>query len=436
MPACCGPAKRRWPSPGREEAPTPPRSSCQPTPKTSWTWRSWNCSASRAGRGRADAVTTPKQRILHVYKDYYPVVGGIENHIRLLAEGQAAQGRQVAVLATSLTSRTVVEERGGVQVFKAGRAATVASMPISITLPIMLGRLRPHITHLHFPYPLGETAQLLFGRGRPTVITYHSDVVRQQGWLRLYEPILRRVLRRADCILATSPNYIQSSSYLQAVRDRCQVVPLGIEVARFRAAPAAAVADLRARFGAPLYLFVGRLRYYKGLPHLLQALQGLPGHLVVVGEGAMRSTWEHEARQLGVADRVHFVGEVEDEDLPTYYHACDLFILPATQRSEAFGAVLLEAMASGRPVISTELGTGTSWVNQDGETGLVVPPADPQALRGAMERLMDDEALRTRLGQEALRHAQGFDVRALVEQVLAVYDEVLSGPKTHRWDKE
>lgn len=365
-------------------------------------------------------------RILHVYKDYDPVLGGIENHIRLLAEGQAARGHQVAVLVTSLTPRTTVEDRGGVRVIKAGRAMTLSSTPISLSLPVYLARLRPDITHLHFPYPLGEVAHLLFGQGRPTVITYHSDVVRQQGWLRLYRPLLWRVLRRADRIIATSPHYVATSPYLREVADRCRVIPLGIEVARFAQANPEAVRALRGRFGAPLLLFVGRLRYYKGLPHLLRALQGVPeARLVVVGDGPMRSTWEAEAQGLGVADRVHFVGEVGQEELPAYYHACDLFVLPADQRSEAFGAVLLEAMASGRPVISTELGTGTSWVNRHGETGWVVPPADPEALGQAVRHLLEDEPLRWRLAEGARRRAWEFDVQAMVDRVLMLYREVL-----------
>ncbi|MBC7225244.1 MAG: glycosyltransferase [Anaerolineae bacterium] len=372
-------------------------------------------------------------RILHVYKDYDPVLGGIENHIRLLAEGQTARGHKVAVLVTSLTTRTTVEDRGGVRVIKAGRALTLSSTPISLSLPVYLARLRPDITHLHFPYPLGEVAHLLFGRGRPTVITYHSDVVRQQGWLRFYRPFLRRILRRADRIIATSPHYVATSPYLRDVADRCRVIPLGIEVARFAQADPEAVRALRDRFGAPLLLFVGRLRYYKGLPHLLRALQGLPeARLVVVGDGPMRSAWEAEALALNLAGRVHFVGEVGQDELPAYYHACDLFVLPADQRSEAFGAVLLEAMASGRPVISTELGTGTSWVNRHGETGWVVPPADSEALRQAIQRLLEDEPLRQRLGEEARRWAQEFDVQALVDRVLALYEEVLEGRATLR----
>ncbi|MGQ9585474.1 MAG: glycosyltransferase [Anaerolineae bacterium] len=368
-------------------------------------------------------------RILHVYKDYYPVVGGIENHVRLLAEGQAARGHKVIVLVASLTPRTTVEDLGGVRVVKAGRAATISSTPISLSLPAYLARLRPDITHLHFPYPLGEVAHFLLGRGRPTVITYHSDVVRQQGWLRLYRPLLWRVLRRADRIIATSPHYMHSSPYLRELADRCRVIPLGIEVARFGQAPSEAVARLRERFGVPLVLFVGRLRYYKGISYLLQAMADLPGHLGIVGEGPMRSEWEREASELGLAGRVHFVGEVADEDLPTYYHACDLFVLPATQRSEAFGAVLLEAMAAGRPVVSTELGTGTSWVNRDGETGWVVPPADPMALREAMAHLLQDEELRRQMGEAGRQRAEDFDVGLLVDRVLALYKEVLDHRK-------
>ena len=165
-------------------------------------------------------------------------------------------------------------------------------------------------------------------------------------------------------------------------------MPLGIDVAPFDRVDAGEIAALRERFPGPLLLFVGRLRYYKGLNYLITAMQDVPATLLVVGDGPMRREWEELARRLGVADRVHFEAGVANADLPAYYHAADLFVLPSCQRSESFGIVLLEAMASRLPAISTELGTGTSWVNQHGETGLVVPPADSAALAAAARTLL------------------------------------------------
>jgi len=365
-------------------------------------------------------------RVLHVYKDYFPVVGGIENHVRLLAERQAAMGLDVTVLVTSRTRRTEQVSLNGVRLIRAARLATVASTPISAMLFVWLRRLRPDIVHLQFPYPVGEVANLLVGRAARTVISYQSDVVRQKGWLRLYRPVLWQVLRRADCLIASTPNYVESSPYLSRLRDKVEVIPLGIDATPFlRESPAAR--EIRARYGAPLLLFVGRLRYYKGLDWLIRAMPRIPATLLVVGTGPMEAAWRQLAHDTGVADRVVFAGDVSDEDLPAYYQACDVFVLPASERSEAYGLVQLEAMASARPVICTELGTGTSYVNRHGETGLVVPPRDPDALADACNRLIADAALRREMGARGRARVQAeFTAERMVERVVALYGRLLA----------
>jgi glycosyltransferase involved in cell wall biosynthesis len=360
-------------------------------------------------------------KVLHIYKDYHPVLGGIENHIRVLAEAQAAAGHQVIVLVCDPGQHTRIRELNGVKVIKAGRLTTVASMPISLTQPVILARLRPDVVHIHSPYPLGEVSNWLIGRGKVTIITYHSDVVRQQRWLRLYGPLLRRVLRAADRIIATSPRYIETSPWLWPVREKCVVVPLGVDMTRFMA--------VQQPYAGPFtLLFVGRLRYYKGLDTLLQALTHVPeARLTVVGEGPMREKWEALSQSLGLTDRVVFAGEVEDADLARWYHRAHLFVLPANTRAEAFGTVLLEAMAAGLPCITTEVGTGTSWVVQHGITGLVVPPRNPEALAGAIRQLLTDPDVRWRMGRRGQQRArQEFSQQRMVQGVMDLYQAMLA----------
>ncbi len=365
--------------------------------------------------------------ILHIYKDYYPVLGGIENHVRALAEAQACRGHKVTVLVTNPGLATVRQVLNGVQVIKAGRLLTVASTPLSLALPRELTRLHADIAHVHMPYPVGETANWLWRRARRTVATYHSDVVRQRGWLRLYAPVLRRVLQSADAIAVTSPQYLATSPFLRPVALKCRLIPLGIDTEHYRTADPERVAALRARLGQPLLLFVGRLRYYKGLQYLLQALPALPGvHLAVVGSGPMEAAWKALAAALGLDDRVHFVGDAPDEDLPAYHHASDCFVLPACERGEAYGLVQIEAMAAGRPVICTELGTGTSYVNRHGETGLVVPARDPQALAAACRELLADPERRRAMGERGRERARvEFGMEKMVERVEAWYRDVV-----------
>ncbi len=361
-------------------------------------------------------------KILHLYKDYYPVLGGIENHVKVLAEAQAAAGHQVTVLVCDPGRRTRTETLNGVAVIKAGRLMTAASMPLSFAQPWIAARLHPDIVHVHSPYPLGEVTAWLLKPRTPLVITHHSDVVRQQGWLRLYGPLLRRVLRHADRILATSPRYIAASPWLNPVEGKCAVIPLGVDAQRFR--PPAEPFD-----GPPTLLAVGRLRYYKGLDALLRALTSLPDvHLNIVGTGPMEAEWRTLSQTLGLQERVRFLGEVDDDALPDQYHRAHLFVLPANARSEAFGTVLLEAMASGLPCVSTEVGTGTSWVVQDGVTGCVVPPNDPAALVEAIRGLLETPGVLETMGCAArVRVEEEFTQERMIERVMRVYESLLQG---------
>ncbi len=371
--------------------------------------------------------------ILHIYKDYPPVVGGIENHIRWLAQAQAARGHEVTVLVTNPAGMETTEDvEQGVRIIRAARIATLASTPLSPSLPRLLFRQHPDVVHLHFPYPLGEISQWLLRRGRATVMTYHSDVVRQARFLRLYGPLLKAVLRSMDRILATSEPYIASSPWLRPLASKCTVVPLAIDVNRFSSFHTEQVAYIHRRFPGPLLLFVGRLRYYKGLDYLIQAMARVNATLLIIGSGPEAARLGALSYELGLASKIHFLGDISDALLPAYYQAADIFVLPSSHRSEAFGLVLLEAMAAGKPLITTELGTGTSWVNQHGVTGLVVPPRDPMALSQAIQELLEDGPKRVAMGKQARARArQEFDLPVLVDRVLGIYEEVLRGARPH-----
>ena len=365
-------------------------------------------------------------RVLHIYKDYYPVLGGIENHIKMLAEGQVRRGLDVTVLVTHPAAGADERLIEGVRVVRVKRLATVASTPLSLSLFVRAARTPVDITHLHFPYPLGEAANLLFGRGKKTVITYHSDVIRQRNMLRFYRPLLWRVLRGADRIIATSPQYIRSSAYLSQLAEKCEVVPLGVPLERFSQVDADQVVALRAQHPGHIVLFVGRLRYYKGLSYLMDAMREVDATLLIAGCGPMETEWRRYAAALPWGERIVFCGEVPDELLPAYYQTCDVFVLPASERSEAFGAVQVEAMAAGKPVVCTELGTGTSFVNENEKTGLVVPARDPVSLSTAINRLLADEELRARLGAAARTRAWAeFSEEVMVDRVIGVYRSLL-----------
>jgi len=367
--------------------------------------------------------------ILHIYKDYFPVLGGIENHLRSLAEAQAVLGHQVTVLVTNPGMRTVTQEVNGVRVIFAGRLATVASTPVSPALFAWARRLKADVAHLHFPHPPGEVANLVFHPARRTVISYHSDVVRQARLMRFYRPVLARVLRQADAILVGSPP-MRQSAYLADHQAKVRLVPYGIPVARFRARPPETeLARIRAKYfrgdthAYPRLIFVGRLRYYKGLDTLIRALPAIRARLIIAGSGPMAAAWQALARATGVADRIDWLGEVPDADLPLLYHSADLFVLPASHPSEAFGLVQVEAMSAGLACVTTEVGTGTSWVVQDGITGRVVSPNHPAALAEAINSLLSDPDRRSQMGRAAAERARAeFDESIMIDRILRIYE--------------
>ena len=374
-------------------------------------------------------------KITHIYKDYYPVFGGVENYIRVLAEAQASRGHEVTVLVNSLSARPDRSMVNGVRLIKAARHLNVQSAPISAEFPALVGKhtAQTDIVHLHAPYPIGEACNLWFGRGKRTVISWHSDIVRQKSLLRVYAPVLRQVLAKVDCIIPASEAYARSSIWLSDKLDKCRIVPYGIDAERFNDQRSEAALSLRQRLLAPylpaqplLVLGVGRLRYYKGFDDVIRAIARLPNAIAVIaGIGPMAAELKALAAQLQVTDRIIFPGEPSDAELPLYFQAADVYAMPSNSRAESFGIATLEAMACGLPAITTEIGTATSWINQDGITGFVVPPLKPDALAVAIEKLQNVTERRRMSMAARARVLQEFTWQKMVERVEQVYRELL-----------
>ena len=369
-------------------------------------------------------------RILYTYKDYYPILGGIENHIKQVAEGMRQRGSDTSVLVTNTGKQTVTEAIDGIPVVKSGRQLNVSSAPVSFGFFPQLHRLSKDvdIVHAHAPYPPGELAQLLAGRSKRFVISYHSDIVRQRVLGAIYAPLLRIVLRSAKLIAAATPVYVDDSPFLRAEKSKCRIIPYGTDLKRLQRSSGVeenAIA-LRQRFAnKPLLLFVGRLRHYKGVNVLIDAMRNIPdAHALIIGIGPLEQ--ELKAQAAGLQDRITFLGEANDEEALIARYAADIFVFPSTNRAETFGIAQIEAMACGLPVICTELGTGTSWVNQNEKTGLVIPPNDANALTLAIRCLLDNPDLRHSFGKAARERAQQeFSQEAMLDKLQAFYEEAL-----------
>jgi glycosyltransferase involved in cell wall biosynthesis len=366
-------------------------------------------------------------KVLHVGKYYPPVPGGMERVLQLLCEGERGQvDSRVLVAGTGRT--TVHEVRNGVPVTRAGSLAMIGSVGLSPSLPFELSRARRDITVLHEPNPVALVSDCVTGGRGPLVVYFHSEVVRAEWkYALLYRPFLRRVLDRADRIIVASPSMAEGAEQLAPYRHKCVVIPYGIDPAPFAETPAirARAVSLRGEGSTPLVLFTGRLVPYKGVDVLLRAMASIDARLVVVGDGPMRGVLQAQARAT-CGGRVTFAGTVPDPELTALYHACDLLVLPSVTRAEAFGMVQIEAMACGKPVVSTSVPSGVPWVNQDNETGLIVRPGDADALAGAVRCLVGDPALRARLGDAGRRRvAREFTAVRMAERTVALYREVL-----------
>jgi glycosyltransferase involved in cell wall biosynthesis len=368
-------------------------------------------------------------RVLHTGKFYPPHHGGMESILADLCIGTAAEW-DVRVVVAGDEPRTVAERLDGIGVVRVATWGAAGPVPICPTLPFHIWRQAADCVVLHEPNPLA--ALTLFSRtpGRRLVIWHHSDVLRPAWAVRPYALLQRVLYRRAACaVFATPPMAQRSAARLRA--NRVAVIPYGIDIRRhgtLSADQAALVQYLRAAAPGPRILFVGRLVYYKGLEVLFRAMRGCPGRVWIVGEGPLRESLQALVVDLGLSDRVAFMSGVSTQALVAYYHAADIFVLPSTEITEAFGLVQVEAMAAGCPVVSTALPTGVPWVNQDGVTGLIVPPRDVEALAGAIRRLGDDPGLRRRMGEAARTRAQEqFSRERMVRDFKALVENVVSG---------
>jgi len=362
-------------------------------------------------------------KVLHLGKFFPPHRGGMETHLATLSAGLARHA-EVEVVVAGGRRRSSEEIVNGVSVTRARSLGVVAATPICPSLPGLVRRSRADLIHIHHPHPFAMLAYLTSGSPAPSVITYQSDIVRQRYLGAAISPLLHAALRRSAAILVSSPNYLETSAVLRRYRHKCHVVPLGIDAAASQAKDEAAVARIRGQFGGRLVLAVGRLVPYKGFEYLVHALRYVDGHLVIIGSGPRRSALERAIAVAGLHDRVTLLGDVSD--VQPYYHACDVFVLPSVDRSEAFGIVQLEAMAATKPVVNTDVGSGVTFVSPDGETGIAVTPADSRALADAINRLLNDPPLRERLGQAGRARVRAvFGVEAMVQSTLDVYRHVL-----------
>jgi rhamnosyl/mannosyltransferase len=367
-------------------------------------------------------------KVLHFFKTYYPeTMGGIEQVIFQLAEGSARHGIQAEVLSLSPRGAARNEVVGHHLAHRSKLDLHVASTGFSLSAIKDFVELAKDadIIHFHFPWPYMDLVHFATRLRKPTVVSYHSDIVKQKTLLKLYKPLMYRFLSSVDRIVASSPNYAQSSTVLTDFKDKVSVVPYGLDRTTYPEPSTEKLERWKARVGEKFFLFIGALRYYKGIHFLLEAAQRNRLPIVIVGGGMLEEELKASAQAAGL-DNVHFVGKLPDIDKAALLKLCYALVFPSHLRSESFGISLLEGAMYGKPMISCEIGSGTTYINLAGETGMVVPPADVDALAAAMQAMWDQPAMAAEMGARAAeRYEKVFTADAMASSYAEIYRSLL-----------
>ena len=368
-------------------------------------------------------------RVLHFYKTYLPdSMGGIEQVIFQMSESGARHGVESTVLTLSNNPAPGVLQIREHQVHQARMDFQLASTGFSYSVFKQFRELAAEadVVNYHFPWPFMDLVHFCTATKKPCVVSYHSDIIRQRHLLKLYRPLMRRFLDSADRIVAASPNYFHTSDVLKDYREKTRVITYGLDKSGYPQPDAPRTERWRQQLGDKFFLFVGVMRYYKGLHILLDAMQGLNYPVVIVGAGPLEKELHAQAQALGLRN-LHFLGFLGDEDKVALLELSYAVVFPSHLRSEAFGISLLEGAMYGKPMISCEMGTGTTFVNLHEQTGLAVPPNEPSALRTAMSRLWDNPVEAAGFGANAqLRFKQLFTAEHMCATTAQIYQQVLA----------
>jgi len=378
-------------------------------------------------------------RIVQVCPWFEPYVGGVETHVATLSSELVRRGHDVTVL-TSRADRGLLEREDlhGVHVRRVKARAVWLRTPIAPATKAVLSSIDADVVHAHSPPPLTSyyAAKASSRRRVPFVITYHCDIGVPSVFGPLIESVYRHTLeystiRRANRIIVTTATYAATSRAVW--RYNPAVIPNAVDLQRYR--PENDGSAIRARHGIDqgesVVLFVGRMVEQKGIENLIEAAKSVAyAKFLLVGGGPELDSLRRLAARLGVAGRVIFTGQVSGDDLPSYFAACDVFVLPSVSRLEAFGIVALEAMATGKPVVVSDI-PGVREVIADGKEGLLADPVDPEDLGGKIRILLADDRKRSVMGRAGRETVErNFGVETVVDRIEALYRDLAANRRS------
>jgi len=368
-------------------------------------------------------------KILHFYRtSFSDTHGGTEVFMHQLALAGQKLGIDAEVLSLSRDGFSGSDGSLGYTVHRVPRQFEIASNSFSLGAFAKFSELaeKADIVHYHFPWPFMDLVHFVTRIKKPSIVTYHSDIIRQKKLLTLYRPLMNQFLSSVDRIVSTSENYFRTSENLQKFKSKVSIIPIGIDDAAYNPVESKNLDYWRGKFGSKFFLFVGVLRYYKGLHLLLEAARETNWPVVIVGAGPIEAELRKVIEKQKI-NNIHLVGFVSDEDKNALYSLSRAVVFPSYLRSEAFGITLVEGAMHGKPLISSEIGTGTSFVNRHNETGFVVQADDAQSLKNAMNELWNNDELCERLGRNARKNYEDiFTAEQMAKSYLTLYQEVIA----------
>jgi rhamnosyl/mannosyltransferase len=366
--------------------------------------------------------------ILHFYKKSLPEsFGGVEQMIDQIATGAVNRGVSTDVLSLTTNNTQDVIKFNGYSVHTAKLNFQIASTGFSYSAYLKFSQLmnRADLIHYHYPWPFMDLVHFASRIRKPTLVTYHSDIVRQKNLQFFYQPLRDKFLESVDRIVSTSPNYFLTSNVLKRYSRKVSVIPIGLDKTSYPHPGTEVLNYWRKRIGIKFFLFIGVLRYYKGLDILIKASQGVNFPIVIVGTGPLEKELKEQAYKLQL-NNIIFTGELSEKDKIALLSICYAVILPSNLRTEAFGISLLEGAMFGKPMICCEIGTGTTFINIANNTGVVIPPSNPLALQQAMIFLWENPDLAREYGKSAeTRYWKYFEGKKMVDSYISLYRNLI-----------
>ena len=372
-------------------------------------------------------------KVLHVYKTYYPdPIGGLQEAIRQICLSTKNLGAEVRIFTLSPNPSPEKVNIDDIEIFRYKSWFAPGNNDMGLLKSYQAFKKHVEwadIVHYHFPWPFADLLHILVNNKKPSIMTYHSDVI-DKGFLEvIYNPLMKKMLSSMKAVVATSPKYTESSNVLKSYvdPDALEVISYGLDEESYLPyIEESKGIDIKDRFGLEkdsYFLFIGVLRKYKGLDYLIDASSDTDSEIVIAGSGPLQQYYEERSIDK---KNISLVGQISNAEKMALIKNCKGLILPSHMRSEAFGIVLIEASMQNKPLISCEIGTGTSYGNKNGVTGLVVESENPKELSDAMNSLSNDKDLSKKMGNNAReRYETLFQPKQVGEKYFSLYKRIL-----------